>query len=42
MATWSSHASVLALIGGLTLGVTSITRMLIFGKVTGISGILIG
>lgn len=37
--TWSTNASVLALLGGLLIGCVAALRMLTLGRVTGISGI---
>lgn len=40
MAHWNDKDVVLCLSGGLLLGVTASTRMVLFGKVTGSSGLL--
>ena len=40
--TWSTNASVLALLGGFIIGAVSVVRMYSLGKVTGISGIFGG
>jgi hypothetical protein len=42
MIYWSSKDAFLCFIGGLLIGTVAGCRMLIFGKVTGISGILSG
>ncbi len=39
---WHNNDTLLCFIAGLSLGVLVTTRMYIFGKVTGISGILSG
>lgn len=39
---WNSETVVLALLGGFILGVISAARMAMFGKVTGISGLVSG
>ena len=42
MINWNRNDSFLCFIGGLLIGTVAGCRMLIFGKVTGISGILSG
>lgn len=37
--TWQSKSSILCLLGGLTLGALCTSRLLLVGKITGISGI---